>query len=63
VWSFAFNTDFTGVFDDGKDPVGLLNEDFNEVPVVSYLEETARFLLPLFYTHGPIKNIYFKIPS
>jgi hypothetical protein len=63
VWSFAFTTDFPGVFDDGKDPVGLLESDFNEVPVVTYLDETARFLLPLFYTSGPIKNIYFMIPD
>jgi hypothetical protein len=63
VWSFAFTTDYPGVFDDGKDPIGLLESDFNEVPVVTYLSETARFLLPLFYTAGPIKNIYFKIPD
>jgi hypothetical protein len=63
VWSFAFTTDYPGVFDDGKDPIGLLESDFDEVPVVTYLTETARFLLPLFYTAGAIKNIYFMIPD
>ena len=63
VWSFAFTTDYPGVFDDGKDPIGLLESDFDEVPVVTYLSETARFLLPLFYTSGAIKNIYFMIPE
>ena len=63
VWSFAFTTDYPGVFDDGKDPIGLLESDFDEVPVVTYLSETVRFLLPLFYTSGAIKNIYFMIPD
>jgi hypothetical protein len=63
VWSFAFTTEFSGVFDDGQDPVGLLNNSFDEVPVITYLTETARFLLPVFYTSGAIKNIYFTIPS
>ena len=63
VWSFAFAVEHGGVFDNGKNPLGHLEEDFDEVPVVTYLTETARFLLPVFYTHGAIKNIYFTIPE
>jgi len=63
VWSFAFTVDHAGVFGDPQDPVKLLHQDFDEVPIVPYLDETARFLLPVFYTAGAIKNIYFKIPD
>jgi hypothetical protein len=62
VWSFAFTVDHAGTYESATDPVGLLHDDFDEIPVVTYLTETARFMLPLFYTSGAIKNIYFKIP-
>lgn len=62
VWSFAFTVDHAGTWESDADPVKLLHEDFDEVPVITYLTETARFMLPLFYTSGAIKNIYFKIP-
>jgi hypothetical protein len=63
VWSFAFAVEHAGVFGSTQDPVRLLNEDFDEVPIVPYLTETARFMLPVFYTAGAIKNIYFTIPD
>jgi hypothetical protein len=59
VWSFAFTVEHAGAFGDDTDPVHLLHTDFDEIPVVTYLTETARFMLPVFYTHGAIKNIYF----
>ena len=62
VWSFAFTTEHANVFDDGKSPVGFLNDSVDQVPVLTYLTETARFLLPVFYTSGAIKNIYFTVP-
>jgi len=34
-------------------------QDFEQVPVVTGLTETARFMLPIFYPYGTIKNIYF----
>lgn len=60
VWSFAFTVDHAGAFSNQNDPVHLLHLDFDEIPVITYLTETARFMLPVFYTHGAIKNIYFK---
>lgn len=60
VWSLAFTVDHAGVFGNAVDPVHLLHLDFDQVPVITYLTETARFMLPVFYTHGAIKNIYFK---
>jgi hypothetical protein len=63
VWSFAFTVDHSGAFGTEQDPTVFLQQDFDEVPIVSYLTETARFILPVFYTSGAIKNIYFKIPN
>ena len=60
VWSFAFVVEHNSVFNDGKRELGLLEDAFDEVPVVTGLHETARFILPIFHTRGPIKNIYFK---
>lgn len=54
VWAFQFTgerTDFTDV--------KQLEEDFNEIPITMGLDETARFMLPIFLTSGLLKNIYF----
>lgn len=40
--------------------VESLREDFNEVPVIVGLEETARFMLPIFFSYGTLKNIHFR---
>jgi hypothetical protein len=61
VWCFKFSVEHEGVFEKVGDPLGLLTDSFDNVPVITYLTESARFLLPIFYTSGPIKNIYFKI--
>jgi len=29
------------------------------VPIIQGLNETAKFMLPIFYPHGAIKNIHF----
>ncbi len=59
VWIFTFGVDHEDVFMVNNDPVGGLDKDFAQVPVVCGLDETARFLLPIFYPYGAIKNIYF----
>ena len=60
VWSFCFRVDREDVFRSNNNELGLLEDCFDEVPVITYLTETAKFLLPIFYTSGAIKNIYFK---
>jgi hypothetical protein len=47
-----------GVYDLPEEPLGGLLRDFEQVPVVTGLTETARFMLPIFYPYGAIKNIY-----
>lgn len=39
--------------------VDQLMSDFNNLPIALGLDETARFLLPVFVTSGPLKNITF----
>jgi hypothetical protein len=54
VWAFQFR----GERDDFY-TIDQLNEDFDQVPIVLGLDETARFLLPIFHTQGTLKNIHF----
>lgn len=60
VWVSCFGVEHSDVYLVGNNPVAGLEKDFEQVPVITGLNETARFLLPIFYTHGTIKNIYFK---
>jgi hypothetical protein len=60
VWIFCFGVEHEDVFLEDKDPVGGLDRDFAQVPIICGLDETARFILPIFYPYGAIKNIYFK---
>ena len=57
VWCFTFTSDREGVW---GDELELLLKDFNEVPIIQGLDETARFILPIFYTSGGINNIFFR---
>ena len=59
VWMWTWTIESTGVYDTDK-PLGGLMQDFEQVPVITGLEETARFMLPIFYPYGTIKNVYFK---
>jgi hypothetical protein len=59
VWAWRFSVEHTDVFLKDDNPVGRLEELFEQIPIISGLEETARFMLPIFYPYGAIKNIYF----
>ncbi len=59
VWIFSFGIESPDVFLLDNDPVGHLDKDFAQVPVICGLQETARFILPIFYPYGSIKNICF----
>jgi hypothetical protein len=58
IWTFAVET--PDVFLQDNNPIGALVQDFEQIPIIQGLEETARFMLPIFYPHGSIKNVYFK---
>ena len=57
IWIANIGTEHKDVYSANGDPLSLLKDDFNQVPVVTGLEETARFILPIFYSYGAIKNI------
>lgn len=59
IWIFSFGVEYDDVWLLDGDPVAGLDKDFSQVPVVCGLTETARFILPIFYPYGVIKNIYF----
>ena len=52
VWAFEFDVEFVGV---------VPPSDFEQVPVIVGLEETAKLPISLFYTTGINKNIYFTL--
>lgn len=59
VWSFEFEVEFDNLYLKDKDPYGVLKNDFSNTPVITNLDETARPPMPIFYTDGEGKNIYF----
>jgi hypothetical protein len=58
-WIFSFGVEHEDVFLINNDPVAKLDQAFSRVPVICGLQETAKFMLPIFYPYGSIKNIYF----
>ena len=58
VWNLFFTADFPEAYADDVSPVGSLLKDFEEIPIIAGLEETAKFMLPIFYPYGIIKNIH-----
>jgi len=61
VWFWSFSVEHSNVWAKNDDTLYLLDQDFDEVPVIMGLEETARFILPIFYTSGAIKNVFFRL--
>jgi hypothetical protein len=60
IWTWSWTVEREGVYDlDGTAMAGLL-QDLEQVPIITGLTETARFMLPIFYPYGTIKNIYIK---
>jgi hypothetical protein len=60
IWKWSWTVEGTEVYNLPNKPLGGLQQDFEQVPIITYLTETARFMLPIFYPYGSIKNIYFK---
>jgi len=58
VWRFEFGADQPGAYGTEHGATAGLLTDFEEVPVITGLTETARFMLPIFYPHGAIKNLH-----
>jgi hypothetical protein len=59
IWTWTWAVEHEEIYNLGGNPLAGLLKDFEQVPIVTGLEETARFMLPIFYPYGTIKNIYF----
>lgn len=60
IWTWSWAVEQDGIYDLNDHPLSGLQQDFEQVPIITGLTETARFMLPIFYPYGSIKNIYFK---
>jgi hypothetical protein len=54
VWALKFMSEHSDIYS-----IEQLYNDFDQVSVILGLKETAKFLLPLFHSHGTLKNIHF----
>ena len=61
LWSFFFTADQITSYHTEQGELEGLRQDFAEVPVITGLSETAKFMLPIFYPYGTIKNIHISI--
>jgi hypothetical protein len=59
VWTFEFEVEFENLYLQDNDPYSTLKNDFAHTPVILGLDETAQPPMPIFYTDGASKNIYF----
>jgi hypothetical protein len=57
-WMFEFATETDGVFGDVTDPVSVLRDDANGVPMLLDLNNQSD-VLPVLRTSGPDQNIWF----
>lgn len=62
-WIAEFEVEREDVFSDGVDPVGLLVEDVNGVPIVPELNSSVELDPPVFITKGNKANIWFSVIS
>lgn len=60
-WTFVFETDRDSVFSKELDPVGLLTDDLNGVPVVAHLTNTVTIDPAVFVTIGQMCNTHVAI--
>ena len=59
VWRFDFATEQEGVYEKGRDPVGLLKEDFMLIPYIAGLNEAMEQKYAVFNPETPGNNISF----
>jgi hypothetical protein len=58
VWELYFTADHPLAYNTNNGELSGLHSDFEQVPIITNLTETARFMLPIFYPYGSIKNIH-----
>ena len=58
-WYFEFETDTPDIFGTEDNPVAILVQDADLVPMLTGLKEQEK-IEPILYTQGPRQNIWFK---
>lgn len=53
IWAVKFTSEHTDIYSAEQ-----LYSDFDQIPMITGLNETARFLLPMFNSYGTLKNIH-----
>ena len=57
IWEYTFDIEYEGAVD-----IDILNNDFNLIPIITGLDETAKFENSVFITKNPsICNIIFEV--
>ena len=59
-WFWEFEAEQVDVFATKDDPVGLIKQDLQGIPVIRNLTETATLEKPIFITSGDNQNIWIK---
>ena len=59
-WTFIFEVERDDIFAKDTDPIGLLKDDLDSVPVVTGLKDTVNFKLPVFQTTGTLINTHIE---
>jgi hypothetical protein len=53
-WGVRFTSELVDFYS-----IENLYNDFEQVPIITGLDETVKFMLPIFHSHGSLKNIHF----
>lgn len=54
IWAVKFTSDHSDIYTPDQ-----LYKDFDQTPMIMGLDETARFILPMFNSYETLKNIHF----
>ena len=52
IWGFKVSSELDDIYN-----IEDLKNDFEQVPIILGLEETVKFMLPIFHSRGELKNI------
>ena len=61
AWQFEWTMEIDDIFFHNKDPLYWLKHDFNLIPIIPNLDETAVLKRPMFVTAGADTNIIFEL--
>lgn len=63
VWVVVWAVEHTDLYSEQQDPVSILRQDFDKIPMIIGLDETVKFNKNCLETTGPNQNIAFSTRS